>query len=67
MGMLYSKAVLARSKELFVDRSQIQGPSIDIKAGTRFSMLNMQLPHAVGGVFQNDKASKRAGRKERLW
>jgi hypothetical protein len=30
MGILHSQAILARSEELFVDRSQIQGPSIDI-------------------------------------
>jgi hypothetical protein len=30
MGMLHSQAILARSKELFADRSQTQGPSIDV-------------------------------------
>jgi len=33
MGILHSQAILARSEELFVDRSQIQGPSIVITAG----------------------------------
>ena len=30
MGMLHSQVILARSKELFADRSQTQGQSIDI-------------------------------------
>jgi len=52
MGMLHSQAILARSKELSVDSSQIQGPSIDITAGIRFSLLSMQLPHVAGMHFK---------------
>ena len=51
MGMLHSQAILARSKELSVNRSQIQGLSIDITAGIRFSLLSMQLPHVAGDAF----------------
>ena len=53
MGMLHSQAILARSKELSVDRSQIQGPSIDITAGIRYSLLSMQLPHVVVDAFKS--------------
>jgi hypothetical protein len=51
MEMLHSQAILARSKELSVDRSQIQVPSIDITAGIRFSLLIMQVPHVAGDAF----------------
>jgi hypothetical protein len=51
MGMLHSQAILARSKELSVDRSQIQVPSIDITAGIRFSMISIQQPHVAGDAF----------------
>jgi hypothetical protein len=53
MGMLHSQAILARSKELSVDRSQIQGPSIDITAGIRFLLLSMRQPHVVDYEFKN--------------
>ena len=62
MGMLHSQAILARSKELSVDRSQIQGPSIDITAGIRYSLLSMRQPHVAGDAFQSGMESRRAGR-----
>jgi hypothetical protein len=51
LGMLHSQAFLARSKKLYVDRSQIQVPSIDITAGIRFSSLSMQQLHVAGDAF----------------
>ena len=51
MGMLHSQAILARSKELSVDSSQIQGPSIDITAGIRYLLLSTPLPHVAGDAF----------------
>jgi hypothetical protein len=53
MGILHSHANLARTEELFVDRSQIQGPSIDITAGFGYSSLNMPSPPAAENVFKN--------------
>jgi len=44
LGMLHSQAILARSKELFVDRSQTQGPSTAIKAGIHCLLIGMQPP-----------------------
>ena len=60
-GMLHSQAFLARSKELSVDRSQIQVPSIDIAPDIRFSLLSMQMPHVAGDAFQNGIELRRAG------
>jgi hypothetical protein len=53
MGMLHSQAILARSKELSVDRSQIQGPSIDITAGIRYSLPSMPPPPVAGDAFKS--------------
>ena len=47
MGMLHSQVILARSKKLSFDRSQIQSLSIDKTAGIRYSLLSMRQPHVV--------------------
>ena len=44
LGMLHSQAILARSKESFVDRSRTQGPSTAIKAGIHCLLIGMQPP-----------------------
>jgi len=62
MGMLHSQAFLTRSKELFVDRSQIQIPSIDITAGIRFLLLSVRQLHVAADASRNGMESKRAGR-----
>jgi hypothetical protein len=61
MGMLHGQAILARSKELTLDRSQIQDPSIGIKAGNQCSLHSTQLPPAAGVVFQYGTGWKREG------
>jgi len=60
--MLHIQMILARSRELFVDRSQIQGPSIVITAAIPCSSLIMQPSDVVEDVFQSDMKSRRAGR-----
>jgi hypothetical protein len=62
MGMLHTQGFLARSKEMFLDKLQIQGPSIDIIEAIRYSLPNMQPPPAAGNAFKNGMESKRAGR-----
>ena len=48
LGMLHSQAILARSKESFVDRSRTQGPSTAIKAGIHCLLIGMQPPAEWG-------------------
>ena len=53
MGMLHRQAILARSKEMVLDKLQIQGPSIDIIETIRYLLLNMPPPPVVWVVFRN--------------
>ncbi len=39
---------MARSKEMFIHELQIQGPSIDIIEGIRYSWPSMQMPPVAG-------------------
>ena len=51
MGMLHTQGFLARSKEMFLDKLQIQGPSIDTIEAIRSSSLSMQPPPVAGGCI----------------